>query len=582
MTNRRSARSRAKLEDEAAAAWLEDPQLTPAGPGAAESEETTYPDEHARLLAGIGNVQYHLPEETIAKRIGFDGDVSKLRAWVRALKLQGRDVWEFNAYEDQYGTEKRRFWLCSDVAKPTNRDIGIKSRVLEQMAVVDVLEDDLPALRYGLNGVGDTAAAEGWRNILEFAYAHARVFHIERVVKNYHASAGRRTTGRQLESAFIAQLNRMVDVGAVSLEPKNTASKNTASKSTASKSPPENSHKKSSPMSTFLPAKSLSKVGKHGTIPRVVNFKAVSAADRYDRQSYDDRARIASALMTECCVSQNNQGKLLAGILQLWGHTIEGSIPTRHLAQVVQEEAGILAFSMQGEQILRWGIDGSQDVCACIDAVSIGEYKGESAALVKPTWVEEKGRRVKKWVRVASPLIALSDGTDDTKQSALVNSFDDIVSCYNVVNADCEDGEQMSMYDIARVVGFTCNDHAESVVKNRFAPWVTESSDDSELAQLPGDSVHPLTPPGSGYKSLAQSRIALGITDQSPEENSRLQYLMGIWECAWCAWVRARRVGERRLWEASTADMPPSGACRAHRRPSEAAGVRQSSKRPVV
>lgn len=37
---------------------------------------------------------------------------------------------------------------------------------------------------------------------------------------------------------------------------------------------------------------------------------------------------------------------------------------------------------------MRWGIDGSQDV-----------------------WVEEKGRRVKKWVRVASPLIALSDGT---------------------------------------------------------------------------------------------------------------------------------------------------------------------------
>ena len=50
--------------------------------------------------------------------------------------------------------------------------------------------------------------------------------------------------------------------------------------------------------------------------------------------------------------------------------------------------------------------------------------------------------------------------------------------------------------------------------------------------------------------------------------------------CAWCAWVRAGRVGECRLWEASTADMPPPGACRAHRRPSEAAGVRQSSKRP--
>ena len=55
---------------------------------------------------------------------------------------------------------------------------------------------------------------------------------------------------------------------------------------------------------------------------------------------------------------------------------------------------------------------------------------------------------------------------------------------------------------------------------------MTDSSAESELALLG----RPLTPArteadDSGYKSLAQSRIALGITDQSPEENSRLQYL---------------------------------------------------------
>eukprot|EP01045_Picozoa_sp_COSAG04_P011448 COSAG04_NODE_738_length_10699_cov_72.861604_2_plen_197_part_00 len=52
--------------------------------------------------------------------------------------------------------------------------------------------------------------------------------------------------------------------------------------------------------------------------------------------------------------------------------------------------------------------------------------------------------------------------------------------------------------------------------------------------------------------------------------------------CAWCAWVRAGRVGERRLWEASTADMPPSGACRAHRRPSRPPEYGKAANAPIV
>ena len=41
--------------------------------------------------------------------------------------------------------------------------------------------------------------------------------------------------------------------------------------------------------------------------------------------------------------------------------------------------------------------------------------------------------------------------------------------------------------------------------------------------------------------------------------------------CAWCAWVRAGRVGERHLWEASAADMdgaaaPPCRCWRTHSR----------------
>ncbi len=81
---------------------------------------------------------------------------------------------------------------------------------------------------------------------------------------------------------------------------------------------------------------------------------------------------------------------------------------------------------------------------------------------------------------------------------------------------------------------------------------MTESSDDSELAQLPGDSVHPLTPPGSGYKSLAQSRIALGITDQSPEENSRLQYLPHMKSVA--VVIQSEKVEDQHV--AAPLDMP--------------------------
>ena len=66
---------------------------------------------------------------------------------------------------------------------------------------------------------------------------------------------------------------------------------------------------------------------------------------------------------------------------------------------------------------------------------------------------------------------------------------------------------------------------APLAVPSILVPLMLESNDDSELAQLPDGSVNPLSPTDSGYKSLARSRIALDITDQSPDENSRLQYL---------------------------------------------------------
>eukprot|EP01043_Picozoa_sp_COSAG02_P009484 COSAG02_NODE_322_length_24779_cov_14.118233_8_plen_185_part_00 len=129
----------------------------------------------------------------------------------------------------------------------------------------------------------------------------------------------------------------------------------------------------------------------------------------------DVRTRIAMIMMTQCCVSQVNQPKLLASILKLWGHELVGPLPTRRFAHTMLGEGGVLANSIIGQQILDWGLTGAQDVTACIDAVSIGEWKGEAAALVKPTLVPhpQTGELERKFVRIATPLIELPNGSDE-------------------------------------------------------------------------------------------------------------------------------------------------------------------------
>ena len=54
---------------------------------------------------------------------------------------------------------------------------------------------------------------------------------------------------------------------------------------------------------------------------------------------------------------------------------------------------------------------------------------------------------------------------------ALQDNMHDILDCYNATITE-DSGREMEPYDYAKVVDATVNDHAETVVKNKFAPSI--------------------------------------------------------------------------------------------------------------
>jgi hypothetical protein len=203
-------------------------------------------------------------------------------------------------------------------------------------------------------------------------------------------------------------------------------------------------------------------------------------------QPYSVQARIAVIIMTQMNVSQVNQPTLLKSLLELFGHTIDGPVLSRSAVQNIQAEAGVLANSAIAEKLLERGNGSLQSVTACIDAASIGEDKFESCAF---TWKEDG-----KFVRVALPLLELSTSDDSKKQAALESACSDVIRCYNACNAPENADEDivpvMTMYSIARICGHTVNDHAESVVKNKFIPWakaLLEHLIEAKTSRLPLD-----------------------------------------------------------------------------------------------
>jgi hypothetical protein len=218
------------------------------------------------------------------------------------------------------------------------------------------------------------------------------------------------------------------------------------------------------------------------TVPRVIRLMETGRG----WQPYSVQARIAVIIMTQMNVSQVNQPTLLKSLLELFGHTIDGPVLSRSAVQNIQAEAGVLANSAIAEKLLERGNGSLQSVTACIDAASIGEDKFESCAF---TWKEDG-----KFVRVALPLLELSTSDDSKKQAALESACSDVIRCYNACNAPENADEDivpvMTMYSIARICGHTVNDHAESVVKNKFIPWakaLLEHLIEAKTSRLPLD-----------------------------------------------------------------------------------------------
>jgi hypothetical protein len=454
----------------------------------ASASAQIYPDRHAEALAKLKSSSWHVPELTVARLIGFD-TVKELRQWLSNLKHSGLDIAAFNAYEDvtRVRGKSERWWI---IGHTTPKEAGIITSVAEQKTVTDILQSEPTAVRYGLDDLSEeqvgARAVEVWNEqLMELLYRHPEVFHLRSMLRRYHSTARGRPSRRDLTNAFKASIRGMLRRGIFSLQTtplSNTPG--TPATPAASEQPPSSSP----PRSIATPAPTPhAQANRHGTtapgvepvaveepetavpveeqtVPRVIRLQAHSGSGF---QAFSVQTRIAVIIMTQMNVSQVNQPTLLKALLELFGHTLHGTMLSRASVQTIQAEAGILANSAIAETLIERGRSSLQSVTACIDAASIGEDKFESCAF---TWKADG-----KFVRIALPLLELSTGDDNKKQAALESACNDVINCYNACNAPDDADEDivpvMTMYDIARICGHTVNDHAESVVQNKFIPW---------------------------------------------------------------------------------------------------------------
>lgn len=473
-----------------------------------------YPDEHAQALAELRSCSWHVPEHTVAQLIGFDGDVQNLRAWVRKLKMSGMDIAAFNAYEDKTGGDRERWWIIGHL---TPKDAGILTTVAEQRTITNILAHEATALRYGINDLSEdqagAAAVQTWNEVLmDLVFTHPDVFHLRDMLQRFHsapASRGR-PTRRDIANAFTASLRGMLRRGVFSLPEVAAAAAAVSTPSLPAVStpstavpgtppraespppaetpPPPPRPSTPSPTPRAMPEEQQTQDDRaqvpleEQTVPRVIRLMETGRG----WQPYSVQARIAVIIMTQMNVSQVNQPTLLKSLLELFGHTIDGPVLSRSAVQNIQAEAGVLANSAIAEKLLERGNGSLQSVTACIDAASIGEDKFESCAF---TWKEDG-----KFVRVALPLLELATSDDSKKQAALESACSDVIRCYNACNAPENADEDivpvMTMYSIARICGHTVNDHAESVVKNKFIPWakaLLEHLIEAKTSRLPLD-----------------------------------------------------------------------------------------------
>jgi len=467
---------------------------SPMGTPAVASAPQVPADSHGRQLRNLGRQRWYLPAVTVANAAGFEGSgaVAALNKWIGKLKRNDaipRDVEEYNVYPVDSRAE---YYISGDEKLNSSTSIGIGFTLYEQKLAFSHLEQPQyrGMLKYGMgeNDAALPADKDGWMAlIVPLCCGYNDIFYLDTApaVGASTAAAPRR---RRAATQVAQTLKQMQACGALDLTDTQPVA---PSRHHAKPDLPEAPQPPAPHAEPTSPSASAQQAPQIQMVPRIINFHSkeykISKNGNEDR-AYDDRTRIAVLRMKQSDVSDYEAPGLLVDILTTFGHVIEGDAPSRQFCATMTPEGGVLAFSLIAQQLLDWGrgdeaVDvvtaqgdqrkqyAGQRVTASADGASIGEDKFIAVAMQKQVEVTHKGAIQKVFRRVALPLIHLPEGSDERKQQALLDSMDDVVGSYNAICAE-ETGEDMSQYDIAKLIGYCCNDHAESVVANKFAPAI--------------------------------------------------------------------------------------------------------------
>ena len=427
----------------------------------------SFEDPVARKLAVLRS-RWFVPEATVAKAVGL-GSATALRAWTGRQTL---GVYMFGADAESYDRDETEYWLLGDKQKPTAAMLGFTWRCADQRFVVNMLENNSGAVRHGLYNIV-CHEEEKWQQLLNLAYDYPNIFYMTKLLNDFHRGLSR-IRARDIEAHFCAILKDMTNEGIVNI--------NNNSNTTAPPSPPVASK---TPEPPSAPPKSAPEPRrKISFFTKTLNPKTLRGNAGRPRASI--QTELSIGLFEELCISQTVHAHLLESILTIWDYDLTDSAPGRSFSSDMMKTGSTLAKGMMGLQIMHESTH-PQESTASVDGVSIGEYKGIATALTKRTVdlpVLRKNGKVqpRRFVSLRLGLTALSSGSDKIKQRAIQENLQFLVDATNVVHKGEDGFSGMHPYHAALVIGATVNDHAESVVKNRFVPWLQKLIDEQETA----------------------------------------------------------------------------------------------------
>ena len=215
----------------------------------------------------------------------------------------------------------------------------------------------------------------------------------------------------------------------------------------------------------FLP--SCPDCGSADAIRKTIGFKVPGS------RLIDDRARALSVLYHQKRIPYETQPIILTETLRAYGHTVAEPFSVE-LVKSALWEGSVGAHAEIGLMPYKWSRSCPQSLTVVIDAASIKEEKYEGMAVVRKVYSREKGKSVARFVRLGLGLCRLASGTDLAKMEGLLHTMNVCIDAFNAVHAP-NIGEQLKMVDIAMCLGYSTNDHAESVVKNQFVPFMNRT-----------------------------------------------------------------------------------------------------------